>query len=83
VSIPLESAGPHATAGVDWAKDDHAICIVDEHGDVMDRFTVAHDASGLKRMCRRLLRAGVGGVGIERGDGQSSRRCCARGSRCT
>jgi transposase len=57
------------TAGVDWAKDDHVVCVVDEHGEVVDRFTVAHDAAGLRRMCRRLLTVGVGGVGIERGDG--------------
>ena len=57
------------TAGVDWAKDDHAICVVGEQGEVLDRFTVAHDAAGLKRMAARLLRAGVTQVGIERGDG--------------
>ena len=57
------------TAGVDWAKDDHVICVVGEQGEVLDRFTVAHDAAGLKPMAARLLRAGVEQVGIERGDG--------------
>ena len=57
------------TAGVDWAKDDHAICIVGDQGEVLDRFAVAHDAAGLKRMTARLLGAGVEQVGIERGDG--------------
>jgi transposase len=57
------------TAGVDWAKADHVVCVVGELGEVIDRFTVAHDAAGLARMCRRLLRAGVDEVGIERGDG--------------
>jgi transposase len=57
------------TAGVDWAKDDHAVCVVGDQGEVLDRFTVPHDAAGLKRMAAKLLRAGVEQVGIERGDG--------------
>jgi transposase len=56
-------------AGIDWAKDDHAICIIDIHGEVLDRFFVDHDAAGLKTLIRRLLEAGVEEVGIERGDG--------------
>jgi transposase len=54
---------------VDWAKDDHVVCVVGDQGEVLDRFTVAHDAAGLKRMAARLLKAGVARVGIERGDG--------------
>jgi transposase len=57
------------TAGVDWAKDDHAICVAGGHGEVIERFAVAHDAAGLKQMAARLLRAGVEQAGIERGDG--------------
>jgi transposase len=68
VSIP-ESPGVRVTAGVDWAKDDHVVCVVGEQGEVIERFTVANDAAGLKQMTRRLLRAGVEQVGIERGDG--------------
>jgi transposase len=68
VSVP-ESAPKHVTAGVDWAKDEHAICVVDAQGEVIERFTVTHNAAGLRRMMSRLLRAGVGEVGIERGDG--------------
>jgi transposase len=54
---------------VDWAKDDHVVCVVGDQGQVLDRFTVAHDAAGLKRMAAWLLRAGVADVGIERSDG--------------
>jgi transposase len=61
--------GPRVCAGVAWAKDDHAICIIDADGVVLDRFFVVHDAAGLKTMIRRLLRAGVDEVGIERSDG--------------
>jgi transposase len=62
-------AGVRVTAGVDWAKDDHVVCLVGDQGQVIDRFAVAHDAAGLKRMATRLRRGGVEQVGIERGDG--------------
>lgn len=65
---PMEPSA-RVSAGVDWAKDDHAVCIVDADGEVTDRFTVEHTAAGLKRLVRRLLGAGVVEVGIERGDG--------------
>jgi len=64
------SADPvRVTAGVDWAKDDHAVCVVGDQGEVLERFAVAHDAAGLRQMATRLLRAGALQVGIERGDG--------------
>jgi transposase len=61
--------GPRICAGVDWSKDDHAVCVVDASGEVVDRFTVEHTSAGLKRLIGRLLGAGVTEVGIERGDG--------------
>jgi transposase len=68
-SSPVAPIQVRVTAGVDWAKDDHVVCLVGDQGQVIDRFTVAHDAAGLKRMVARLLRAGAAQVGIERGDG--------------
>jgi transposase len=65
----LAPAGPVLTAGVDWAKDDHAVCVVSEHGEAVDRFTVRHDAAGLRALVRRLLKVGVEQVAIERPDG--------------
>ncbi|MBE3074287.1 MAG: IS110 family transposase [Actinobacteria bacterium] len=56
-------------AGIDWASVDHAVCILDVDGSVLERFFVVHDAAGLKTLVRRLLKAGVDEVGIERGDG--------------
>jgi transposase len=58
-----------ATAGVDWASEDHAVCILDAAGEPLARFVVAHDRVGLREMVRRLLGAGVEHVGIERSDG--------------
>ena len=69
MSIDPSAAPARVTAGVDWAKDDHAVCVVGDQGEVLERFTVAHDAAGLRQMATRLLRAGALQVGIERGDG--------------
>ena len=63
------STVPRVTAGVDWAKDDHVICVAGDQGEVLERFTVRHDAAGLRQMAARLLRAGALQAGIERGDG--------------
>jgi transposase len=69
MSIDPKAAAPRVTAGVDWAKDDHAVCVAGGQGEALERFTVRHDAAGLRQMASRLLRAGVEQVGIERGDG--------------
>jgi transposase len=69
MSIDPSAAPVRVTAGVDWAKDDHAVCVAGDQGEVLERFTVAHDAAGLRQMAARLLRAGALQVGIERGDG--------------
>jgi len=69
MSIDPGTATARVTAGVDWAKDDHAVCVAGEQGEALERFTVRHDAAGLRQMAARLLRAGVEQVGIERGDG--------------
>jgi len=34
-------------AGVDWATDAHAVCVVGESGQVIVEFDVAHTADGL------------------------------------
>jgi transposase len=69
MSIDPSKAAVRVTGGVDWAKDDHAVCVAGDQGEVLERFTVRHDAAGLREMAARLLRAGVCQVGIERGDG--------------
>jgi transposase len=60
---------PRPTAGVDWAKDDHAVAVVAPDGEQTLRFSVSHDAAGLRSLVKRLLAAGVAEVGIERPDG--------------
>jgi transposase len=60
---------PRPTAGVDWAKDDHAVAVVAPDGEQTLRFSVSHDAAGLRSLVKRLLTAGVAEVGLERPDG--------------
>ena len=57
------------TAGVDWARDDHAVSIVDQRGREIDRATVEHSAAGLRELLLTLAKHGVGEVAIERPDG--------------
>jgi transposase len=59
--------------GIDWATTEHAICIVDAAGRVIDRFTIAHSAEGFERLVDRLAgQAEPEGlpVAIERPDGR-------------
>lgn len=69
MSITVEGPTTRVCAGIDWAKDDHAVCIVDADGEVLGRRTVEHTAAGLKRLICWLLTMDVSEVGIERGDG--------------
>jgi transposase len=57
------------TAGVDWAKDNHAVCVLDSDGEPLERITVAHSKAGLARLNTVLDRYDVDAIGIERGDG--------------
>jgi transposase len=57
------------TAGLDWAKDDHVICVLDACGEVRERFTVEHTTSGLAVLIRRLAKIGCSEIAIERPDG--------------
>jgi hypothetical protein len=57
-------------AGIDWASQTDVCWVIDDmDGRVLERFDIAHDAAALRAMPRRLMRAGVTGVAIERGDG--------------
>lgn len=60
-------------AGVDWASEIHAVCVVDEGGEVRERLRIPHTRLGLAELVSRLARhvetpADLA-VGIERGDG--------------
>jgi transposase len=42
--------------GLDWAKDRHAICVIDHEGRVRTRLEAAHTAEGLEHLLRQLRR---------------------------
>lgn len=57
------------TAGVDWARDDHAACIVDGRGRKVATVMAEHTSAGLRDLVTFFGRHGVGEVAIERPDG--------------
>jgi transposase len=57
------------TCGIDWARDDHAVSIVDTRGREIYRHTIEHSAAGLRTLLGLLTRTGVCEVAIERPDG--------------
>ena len=59
----------HRFAGVDWASEEHAVCVVDEQGRIVEGRRYAHDEHGVRALCVRLLDLGVVLVAIERPDG--------------
>jgi transposase len=67
-NIPSAPAAP-TTAGIDWAKDDYAVCVLDAAGEVLQRVTLTYTRTALSRLTETLARHGVDGVGIERPDG--------------
>jgi transposase len=66
------------TAGIDWASEAHEVCISQE-GEVLERFSVAHDERGIAGLARRLTKLGVDRVAIERPDGILVERLLAAG----
>ena len=79
---PLLAAHPAngLTCGIDWARDDHAMAIVDSDGREVHRSTVEHSAAGLRELVATLARAGAAEVAIERPDGRWWTRCWRRAS---
>ena len=57
------------TGGIDWARDDHAVSIVDARGREVRRATIEHSAAGMRELLELLSRAGAREVAIERPDG--------------
>uniref|UniRef100_A0AC61U449 IS110 family transposase n=1 Tax=Janibacter limosus TaxID=53458 RepID=A0AC61U449_9MICO len=57
------------TAGIDWAVDDHAACIVDGRGREIARVMVEHTTTGLRDPVIFPAKHGVDEVAIERPDG--------------
>ena len=56
-------------AGVDWASEEHAVCVVDEQGRIIEGHRYSHNEPGIRALCARLLRLRVALVALERPDG--------------
>jgi transposase len=56
-------------AGIDWASQEHAVCVNDADGRIVEGRRYRHDERGLRALCNRLIELGVGLVAIERPDG--------------
>lgn len=57
------------SAGIDWAEEEHAVCVLDESGRRLFERRIAHDEEGIASLCALLVEWGVGHVAIERPDG--------------
>ena len=57
------------SAGIDWASEEHALCVVDAEGGKLAGELFAHDEAGLRELIARMRGLGVGRVAIERPDG--------------
>jgi transposase len=55
--------------GIDWAKADHAVCVIDAEGEPVQRVVIPHSKAGIDRVVALFHRLGVVEVGIERPDG--------------
>ncbi len=56
-------------AGIDWASEEHALCVVDKSGTSVAGELHAHDEAGIKGLIARMRALGVVRVAIERPDG--------------
>jgi transposase len=56
-------------AGIDWASEEHALCVVDATGTRLRERLVAHDEAGIAMLCRELVALEVERVAIERPEG--------------
>ncbi len=59
----------NSSAGLDWAKDEHALCILDEAGRKLFEGRFAHDERGIGELCRSLVAHDVQALAIERPEG--------------
>jgi transposase len=67
-TLPEEPPGD-VTCGIDWARDDHAVSVVNARGREIHRCSAEHSAAGLRELIAVLARNGAREAAIERPDG--------------
>jgi transposase len=55
--------------GIDWASEEHRLCLVDEHGQRQLERRISHDEQAISALCRLLRDRNVERVALERPDG--------------
>ena len=50
-----------AFAGIDWASEEHALCVVDESGATLEGELHAHEEAGIEELIARMRALGVCG----------------------
>jgi transposase len=59
-----------SSAGLDWAKDEHALCVVEEaSGRVLLERRITHQEQAINELCRERVHTGVERLAIERPEG--------------
>lgn len=66
-------------AGIDWASEEHAVCVLTDEGELLHEGTVRHDEAGLGELCELLCGLQADRVAIERPDGVLVDRLVAAG----
>jgi len=62
----MDAPSKELWVGVDWGDEEHAVCVVDAQGEVVDAFSLRHLAKALNDLAPRLRALGrVAGVAIE------------------
>lgn len=56
-------------AGIDWASEEHAACVVDGEGRIVEGRRYRHDERGIRALCARMIELKVLLVAVERPDG--------------
>jgi hypothetical protein len=71
--VPLALREAKFFTGIDWAAENHAVCVMNTEGKIAAQFTIAHTADGIALLIRRLARFGDPAgmqVAIERPNGR-------------
>jgi transposase len=78
----VDRGGGRVFVGLDWASRAHELCVVDDQGQVVERFAFAHSERGLRDALERLALLGAPAelpVAIERPSGLLVERLLAAG----
>jgi hypothetical protein len=62
-------------AGLDWASKTHAVCVVDDHSQIVVRFEIPNTGKTFAGLIKRLIKLQVAGGRSNAATGPWSRHC--------